>query len=1090
MKQKTLTPSTVRDIRENAAINLSAGQTLINRSYLAELDQYPIQVFNAATSAFNRSSDLRIFRIERIVQENKQSVLESTTAVYTALGAAGYSVFLFLCSNGVETEIYIGTRGEPGKMLGQNSGELLEETFKGHFSGSLLRKLKNQEINGLLNEMLEVKSDTSASVTAVTGIPALSTENREHFMQGLERFIDAAERRVYHAIILAEPVSSRNLDQIRVGYEQVATQLSPLLKQQISYGEQESDSIGLSISQNLSESLGHSLSLTENRGHSHTTGTSVTDTTGTSTSISKQSGVSKAATLAGPVLAGLGSLAFGPLGGVIGGQVGSTVAMLLQEQRTTGTSHSHAEGRSESSSTTYGESNSSSTSTTRTTGTTDSQSNTRTIGANRQISIEVTDKSIEQLLLKIDHHLQRIDEAKTYGGWNSAAYFISDSTASSEALASIFLGLVRGNNSSHEAFALTTWKSDQKTEALNWLGTFSHPPLEHKFSKRMPIDHLTPATLISGKEMAIQLSLPRRSTSTVSVVETQAFGRKVQRLDGEESGEQNDRRHLSLGQIRHLWQNLPQAMTLDLDQLCGHMFVSGSTGSGKSNTLYEILNQLNDTGIPFLVIEPAKGEYKHVFGHLPGVQVFGTHPAHSAMLKINPFRFPAEIHVLEHVDRLIEIFNVCWPMYAAMPAVLKEAILQAYQQCGWDLYLSENRYSDEIFPSFRDLLVTLEQVVERSAYSQELKSNYIGSLSTRVKSLTNGLNGQIFSDNEVDNLVLFDSPAIVDLSRIGSSETKALIMGILVMRLSEYRMAKGGMNQALRHVTVLEEAHNILKRSSAETNSEGANLAGKSVEMIANAIAEMRTYGEGFIIADQSPHAVDIAAIRNTNTKIIMRLPDETDRRLIGKSVALRDDQLDEIARLPKGVAIVYQNDWLEPVLCQVKKFSGHEIPYSYQAPTPKKPVSAKFNDQILNLLLEKRIQKPVEADLPALKKGITELPLLATSKIEIIKAIAEKKDKRSLSLWLPQAFGTMAKLVVDILGCRNRVQHESRMAIDYSDLRIRLKTLIAEFTNNLTEEVSLATEHCLMKDYSLQQEKNLAIYSAWRNSLNESKIQ
>jgi hypothetical protein len=476
--------------------------------------------------------------------------------------------------------------------------------------------------------------------------------------------------------------------------------------------------------------------------------------------------------------------------------------------------------------------------------------------------------------------------------------------------------------------------------------------------------------------------------------------------------------------------------------------------------------------------------------HRPDVQVFGTHPAHSAMLKINPFRFPAEIHVLEHVDRLIEIFNVCWPMYAAMPAVLKEAILQAYQQCGWDLDLSENRYSDEIFPSFRDLLVTLEQVVERSAYSQELKSNYIGSLSTRVKSLTNGLNGQIFSENEVDNLVLFDSPTIVDLSRIGSSETKALIMGILVMRLSEYRMAKGGMNQALRHVTVLEEAHNILKRSSAETNSEGANLAGKSVEMIANAIAEMRTYGEGFIIADQSPHAVDIAAIRNTNTKIIMRLPDETDRRLIGKSVALRDDQLDEIARLPKGVAIVYQNDWLEPVLCQVKKFSGYEIPYSYQAPTPKKLVSANFNDQILNLLLEKRVQKPVEADLTVLEKGIFELPLLATSKIEILKAIEEKKEKIPLSLWLPESFSTMAKLVVDILGCRNWVQHGSRMAIDYNDLRIRLKSLIEELTNNLTEEVSLATEHCLMKDYSLQQEKNLVIYSAWRNSLNESTIQ
>ena len=109
-------------------------------------------------------------------------------------------------------------------------------------------------------------------------------------------------------------------------------------------------------------------------------------------------------------------------------------------------------------------------------------------------------------------------------------------------------------------------------------------------------------------------------------------------------------------------------------------------------------------------------------------------------------------------------------------------------------------------------------------------------------------------------------------------------MGILIMRLSEYRMSTAGeMNVSLHHVTVLEEAHNILKRTSTEQNLDDSNVVGKSVEMISNAIAEMRTYGEGFIIADQSPSAVDMSAIRNTNTKIIMRLPDEQDRHLAGK---------------------------------------------------------------------------------------------------------------------------------------------------------------------------------------------------------------
>lgn len=1081
-----LTRTAVQDIRDNAGLTLEAGRELINRSYLSELEHYPVHAFSEKELRFNSASDARIFRIERIVQDNKQSVLESTTAAYTALGAAGYTVFLMLRSNGIETDLYIGTRGEPGKTLGHSSGELLRETFKGHFSGSSLVPLQQKDADALLGQVQAEKTNPSASITAVTGVPALSTENREHFMQGLERFIDAAERRVYHAIILAEPVSSQNLDLIRAGYEQVATQLSPLLKQQLSFGEQDSDSVGLSISLGLSDSLGHSLGLTETKGTSTTLGTSTTDTTGTNESFSAQTLTSKAVAIGANVLGMAGGATLGPFGAMLGSQIGSAAAALLNEQRTAGTSNSTSTGRNESHGTSFSEAASKTTSTTHTTSTTDTHSLNKTTGSNRQISIEAVDKTIEQLLSKIDHHLERIDEAKTYGGWNSAAYFIGDSTASSESLASIFLGLVRGSKSSHEDFALTTWKSANKSAVLDWLSAFSHPQLKPGFSKRIPISYLTPATLISGKEMAIQLSLPRRSTSTVAVLATQAFGRKVQRLDGHTT-EQG--KTLTLGNIRHLWENLPQKIELGLDQLASHVFVSGSTGAGKSNTLYEMLSQISATGVPFLVIEPAKGEYKHVFGHRDDVNVFGTHPAHSDLLRINPFRFPLAIHVLEHVDRLVEIFNVCWPMYAAMPAVLKEAILQAYQQCGWDLDLSTNRYSDALFPTFSDLLSALQSVIEASAYSQELKGNYTGSLSTRVKSLTNGLNGQIFTANEIDSAVLFDQSAVIDLSRIGSSETKALIMGILVMRLSEHRMAGGGMNQPLRHVTVLEEAHNILKRSPSEGGAEGSSVIGKSVEMLTNAIAEMRTYGEGFIIADQSPHAVDIAAIRNTNTKIIMRLPDEMDRRLIGKSVALRDDQLEEIAKLPKGVAIVYQNDWLEPVLCQVKKFAGHETPYVYTANDKRAVRSRDFNQQVLNLLLSNRIRTPVVLDLVLLEIGLCELPLLARSKIALFDVLNARKKQLPAVLCKPEAFAYTAQLVVDVLGCRQQVQQIIQTATDYGLLCNQLDLLLHGRATGLSAEMTLATQQCLMKDYSLQHESHLDIYSAWRAHLETGSV-
>ena len=203
--------------------------------------------------------------------------------------------------------------------------------------------------------------------------------------------------------------------------------------------------------------------------------------------------------------------------------------------------------------------------------------------------------------------------------------------------------------------------------------------------------------------------------------------------------------------------------------------------------------------------------------------------------------------------------------------------------------------------------------------------------------MTNGINGQIFcSQKEISAQKLFDENVIVDLSRVGSTETKALLMGILVMKLQEYRMEQKNMNADLCHVTVLEEAHNLLRRTNDVQTQDSSNLQGKSVEMLANAIAEMRTYGEGFIIADQAPTLLDTSVIRNTNTKIILRLPEENDRQLVGKSASLNDNQIEEIAKLPLGVAAIYQNDWLEPVLCQIEEYQDR-APYKYQKQADKK---------------------------------------------------------------------------------------------------------------------------------------------------------
>ncbi len=940
LKQSSVENSGADVILKNAATALDLGSYWLNKTYLPTLAQYPV-LHSEASLKLNM--DVRLFKLSRLVTENKQAILESLVAIYTALGTRGCTVFLYLEGKNGKTDVYLGVKGKKG--LAEVGGELITSAFNGHFTGSEL--IRENAINKL--QPLSANFGLYRSVTSASCVPSISTEERDNFMQGLEHFIDAAENQDYQALILAEPVSNRELNAIEAKYSNIATQLSPLLKQQVSFGENSSESIGTSISRGITESFTQTTSNTKTISIGKSIGHSITQTEGTTLGTSTTIGVSNS----------VGTSSFLPVHSQTTISASETVSYSKSSSTSKGTTTTDTETNSSSISTSDAHGNS----TTDTTG----QNETQTIGTSRTIAFDSANKFIERLLAKLDQNLERIDEAHNYGAWYTAAYFVSSHSYASESLASIFLGLMRGEKSNSEYFALNTWENEKAQPIFDSLSQLSHPVID-----MAELGELSPATLVSGKEMAIQLSLPRRSTSTVSVVEAKTFGRQIQNVDG---FMQKAEKVVDLGVVRHLWTDLPQKVELDAKKLASHIFVTGSTGSGKSNTVYQLLSELNKNDVNFMVIEPAKGEYKHVFGLREDVTVLGTNPLQAELLKINPFKFPKGVHVLEHIDRLVEIFNVCWPMYAAMPAVLKDAMLEAYKISGWDLDKSCNLFGKALFPTFTDLLTQLEKVIQQSAFSEEVKSNYIGSLVTRVKSLTNGLNGQIFASNEIDNTQLFDSNVIVDLSRIGSQETKSLIMGILVMRLSEHRMSNAdGMNQPLKHVTVLEEAHNILKRTSTEQSSEGSNVAGKAVEMLSNAIAEMRTYGEGFIIADQSPSAVDISAIRNTNTKIIMRLPDETDRCLAGKASGVTDEQLEEIAKLPKGVAVVYQNDWLEPVLCKIHHFDAEEKLYQYESQNQLSDEKKAFHQHIADLLFSQKTKK--QLDLVQISKSIEQSKL------------------------------------------------------------------------------------------------------------------
>lgn len=1115
---------------------LQAVDHVVLKKYLTKLNQLDVvplapewNVSLRPEDDANLSKDVRFFKITQMVYERDEFSAYKFASVFNALAALSCSVFVLIQSDGRKTDFYMGVRSQNSSHSTASLKETLKRALQGQFPGIQIpeKDFMNREMLQLLSRLPE---DHISAVSCVANIRDEDIHDNDSFVQGLEKLVLAMQGQAYTGIILASGTSADQLSEMRRQYETIYTQLVPFAKTQISYlsnqavnlavANTQGTSVSDSTSESYSDSESHGKSISNSESHSVTQPDIMSQILGGLSAVAGTvvSGTNAASALTAFGLAGAATAAGAVIGPLAGVAMAGVVKSLFQKTKTE--EHSHSESYSTS------QSHSESRSTSHQEGTSQSQTDTRGISDSKgeTLMLNMENKTISDMLERIDTQLKRIKECESLGMWNCAAYFLSDADNkyAAEIAASTYKALMRGENSGVEVSAVNSWAADYpeqrwKIPAIrDYLTHFMHPVFSCPLGNQRI--EVTPCSLISGNELALHMGLPRKSVCGFPVTEHADFGKEVtymgipsardsqpkpksgnsenEKTDKEKEEKQPEPVFIRLGQIFNMGRETESRVHLNLESLSMHTFITGSTGVGKSNTIYELLRQLRAYGRHFMVVEPAKGEYKNVFGGWRDVSVFGTNPYYTDLLKINPFKFPRGIHVLEHIDRLIEIFNVCWPMYAAMPAVLKDALLQAYEVCGWDLDTSKNAFSQEIFPTFADLQEELVHVIQQSAYSEEVKSNYTGSLVTRVRSLTNGLNRQIFCADEIGDSRLFDSNVIVDLSRVGSLETKALIMGLLVMRLSEHRMtAADGMNQTLQHVTVLEEAHNILKRTSTEQNPEAPSMAGKSVEMLSNAIAEMRTYGEGFIIADQSPGAVDPSAIRNTNTKIIMRLPDEADRRTAGKAAALKDEQLDEIAKLGKGIAVVYQNDWLEPVLCKISKFGGMEKPLVFVPSEGPGKTDIEDLTVLLNFIGYKRLSHPSKLDEKRIAEAIARCTCTGKTKATLYSLAEEYHVSRSLHLWKEDIsnkqndsgndhFGGQAALAVHLLGMEDVVNDVRQHSFDLWDFRWKLNTRVIRRIGPVSEDMLLLINHYLLKDYSVSGKGPNQFYEEWRKSM------
>lgn len=1074
-------PSDLREYRQQidtAKNALNLVDDVVLKSYLKRLDSMDIASMPEAEGV---DSSIVLFKINRMVYEEDEFATDKFISAISSMSFADCSVFLVIDGYRDKTDFYLGVKNNDPKRTTASVADTFKSSLVGQFPGididdcSIVEKGKKSS----LQEQVLRRISNASSLSSYVGIPAFKDEDgkydNKNYVQGTEKLAQAMQGKRYTAIILASNLTTDVVTEIRNGYETIYSQLSPMSTQQLAYSTNES----LANAINRSKGVTQGKTKTQTIGESHTNGTSSSHSK--SDSETKKSKIAVGSSVLGGVLAAVGTgltitgagAAIGiPLMAMAAGGAMSAVGAAGKSKTsgttdTYGTSQSDTENRSMSDAESHSETF------------TDSLGKTATIGSSKNYTLTIHNKHIEELMKRIDQELERISMSESTGLWSVASYFFSydNDFASAESAATIFKSIMQGEESGVETSAINSWidNSQNVKKLTNSVCHLSHPVFRNNLTVNGENIKVENSSLLSSKELAMLLSLPHKSVPGFPVVEHVSLAKEVIR-----NNENVMKREVSLGCIFDLGKvHTENHVKLDVKSLTQHVFVTGSTGCGKSETIYKLINETKQVGAKFLVIEPAKGEYKNVFGD---VNVFGTNPLIMPLLRINPFSFPTGVHVLEHIDRLTEIFNVCWPMYSAMPAVLKKAMLDAYESCGWDLRLSVNRLSqgEDVYPSFLDLFLSLEKVITESAYSEEVKSNYSGALLTRVESLTNGLNGEIFSVNELSNMVLFDENCIIDLSRVGSQETKSLIMGILIMRLSEYRMTGANTpNSALKHLTVLEEAHNILKRVSTEQSQEGSNMAGKSVEMITNAIAEMRTYGEGFVIVDQSPTSVDKAAIKNTNTKIVMRLPDEDDRKVSGKAAGMNDKQIDEIAKLPTGVAVVYQNDWVSPVLCKIDRMEGSRVIFNEQKDSILELNSENDIKNIIEFLLAGQTENTQKAfDVIQIEKSVRAFNMPSKVRMALLDTIEEYKKNNNISLWNSVSIYDLSSLLTELLDIRKEFEKcvrqysqskelnkkltdlvKTRVPLDYVSCRYCLKCLFADFALHSSANKKMAEE-------------------------------
>ena len=915
------------------------------------LTQMPALRFGAPIA--QPSPQVRLIRLDEINEERHQAYRQALANVYATLDPDQPVRLLYLLDGGpTGVNLYFGVVADAADAdLLHGAMQNLRSALEGQLPGiNFGEEIEAPQRSALLDRLCR-----SARQGVLLGTPTGQEQdqaNEELNFQDMDRLVRAlqsgsgGDTDSWQMAIVSQPLTRQQIHQQLNAAYTLSSQLAQYISTNVQLGDNNSRQTGTSSGTSESRGSNTSTSKTTGDNRSVTAGTSDSDTRGKNESAtegknhsdtrgknaSTSEGISKNDTR--------GRNESGTENNKSANSQSQSKTVGTSTSRTTGTSDSKTDGTSTSRTSGTSDSKTVGISTSHTTGTSDSKtagtstsdsrtkgqsltdstnessSQSDTTGHSLNVSKEITDKRAQHLADYLDKQLiTRLQKGLTKGLFHSAIYLTAENTALYQRLKNTVRATFQGSEttlSPLEVHDLTVLPGTPGQLLRLPALTDVPSPDTLLFHSLHTGAHKSLGSLMTADELAIIASLPQHELQGIRRRRTVEFIVDLPDPEG---------KTLDLGTVmdrgRRYPNNRVRLMRKDLNK---HVFVTGVTGAGKTTTC---LNLLLESGLPFLVIEPAKTEYRELATRLEGIDYYRPNGDDHQSLRINPFALVREgQRIKSHAGFLKNVFAAVFPMEASMPMMVEAAILASYEDKGWDIDDNEflpggNPFEPmaRAWPTMSDMIRQLDRLIPTYGLGKELEEKYRGSLVSRLRSLTDGTLGQVLDvPQSLSFDALLDRRAVIELEELQGGEEKALIMALLLGGINEAIRARYAKEPSFRHLTLIEEAHRLLSRPEP-----GDKATAMAVEAFADMLAEVRKYGEGLIIADQIPAKLIPDIIKNTHTKIVHRLFAEDDRRAMGEAMMMDDEQRAFLPNLGTGEAIVFCGGWHGPAHAAIR---------------------------------------------------------------------------------------------------------------------------------------------------------------------------